>query len=213
MKDGLKQTWWTHLPALAALIIFIIYLIRALPLAARAAVHFDGAGLPNGYASPWLVVAMVIGMSLLFLGISALIDALWVTQERRKVFNWFCILDEVVVGAICGFGVGYMLYLQSGAESFSFQWMPVLLLGGGGLLAALLLEYLRPFHSAAAPSHEVAGQAADPEMLKRIRSGASFVFWDSQNPAWVTALTIILPLVLFKIPIRYIEFRPGNWWL
>lgn len=57
---------WVHLPAAAALIALIVYLIRSLPLPSNAPVHFGLNGRPDSYGSPWGVVVASLGLSVFF---------------------------------------------------------------------------------------------------------------------------------------------------
>ncbi len=207
MLRRLHHPLWTHLPALAALFVFIIYLGRALPLPASAPVHFAPDGLPNQYGSPWLAAGLTLGLSLLFLAVSLILDELWARQERRKSFNWFSLMDELTVGFLCGVGVGYLSYLQRGAERFTFPTIPVLVLGGGALALGIMLELRRPFRGEAVVPP--AGQALSPELAARLRSGAPFVYWDAQNPAYVTLLTVGGPLVMLGAAV--VTFARSPW--
>ena len=145
MKTGLRHPLWTHLPVAAVLIALAVYTARVWPLPGRAAIHFDGSGLPNGYGSPWLALVLCFGLGLLFLAISVAVDELWARQERRKSFNWMSLFDEAIVAFLCAVAIGYLGYLEAGAERYGFPWSLTLLLVPGALLAAVALELARPF--------------------------------------------------------------------
>lgn len=198
MKRTIKQTWWTHFPAVAVFLAFGVYLVRALPLPARAAVHFNTDGIPNGYGSPLMALGIIFGLSLMYITISCITDDVWVSQERKKTFNWLAIMDEALVGFLCGVGIGYLRYLESGDATFTFPWAWVLVLGGGGLLLALLLEVKRPFCADNISRSSNGGETRlEAELARQIQSRTAFVFWDSQNPALVTVGSILLPLIMF----------------
>src|SRR5512136_175901 len=97
-KRVLIHPLWTHLPAIAALLIMIGYLIFSSPLPAQAPVHFGFNGVADAYGSPWLFLGVTLGISLFFIGLSVFMDDLWARQEKKKSFNWFSLLDEIVVG-------------------------------------------------------------------------------------------------------------------
>ena len=75
---------WAHLPAVALLVVTVVATVHALPLPARAPVHFDLAGRPNGYGSPLLVSIFVIALGVFYLVISALGDEQWARHEEAK---------------------------------------------------------------------------------------------------------------------------------
>lgn len=197
MKTGLKHPLWLHLPALAALLMFCVYVLRALPLSGRVPIHFDTSGMPNSYGSPWLAVGLTFGLSLLYIAISFVLDDMWVSQERRKTFNWFTIMDDVIVGALCGAGIAFLLYLESGSEQFAFPWGWIIALGGGGLVLSLFLETLRPYRGNNRVRPSVGSKPKDGDLAEQIKSSSAFVFYDAQNPPLMTLATIVLPLIMF----------------
>ena len=97
MTRRLIHPAWTHLPAIAAITIFIVYLIAALPLPAMVPLHFTFNGKPDSYGSPWSVFGLTIGLSVFFILLSAFLDELWARQEKAKTFNWLSLLDDIVV--------------------------------------------------------------------------------------------------------------------
>ncbi len=208
-KNKLRHPWWTHLPAAGAVVLLVVYVVRALPLPGRAAIHFGASGLPNDYGSPWLMVGLTLGLSLLMIGVSALIDELWARQERRKSFNWLSLLDEVTAGFMCGTAISYLEYLKSGSESFLFPWDYALIFGIGAVALGVLVERLRPFNGLPLSPLEGGAGTLSPELKERIRSGAPFIFWSSQNPLYVTLLTTALPLVMFTM--AALSYRTVLW--
>ena len=84
---------WTHIPPVAALLVLAVYIIGAGQLPATAAVHFGKGGLPDSFGSPWMVFGLTIGLSVLYILISVLIDELWARQEKSKKFNWLSLMD------------------------------------------------------------------------------------------------------------------------
>ncbi len=130
MKAKLVHPIWVNLPSVMALILLVIYIITNGPFPARVAVHFGTGGEPNAYGSPWFVFALVIGISILFIGISVLVDELWARQEKTKMFNWFSLLDDIVVGTMVGITLGYLAFLHHNDALFRFPWGYFGLVGG-----------------------------------------------------------------------------------
>ena len=120
MKYKLIHPIWTHLPATAALAILIGFIISAGPLPEEVPIHFGFDGEPNRYGSPWSSFGLIIGLSVFFILLSIFLDELWARQEKSKTFNWLSLMDDIVVGAITGLEIGYLLYIQSGVDVFHF---------------------------------------------------------------------------------------------
>ena len=196
MKRRFSHPLWTHLPAVAAFIVFVAYLIISVPLPAEVPVHFVLGGQPDRYGSPWMVFGITIGVSVFFILLSAFIDELWARQEKAKTFNWLSLLDEIVVGALAGGSLGYLLAIRGGADSFAFPWAYFGWLGGGAVVLAVIVEMLRPYRPSPAQLVARESQALKAELKKRLKARSPFVFWDNQNPAYVGLLTTLLPLVM-----------------
>lgn len=196
MKIKFAHPLWTHMPPVIALIILIIYIAISSPLPAEAPLQFGFNGEPNSYGSPWLTFGLTIGMSIFFIPLSIFLDNLWTKQEKIKTFNWLSLLDDIVVGALVGVNLGYLVFLNAGTGSFSFPWHYLLLMGGGVTILAIILEKIRPYHSHPEQLIAERGGTFKDALMQHLRDNASFVYWDFQNPFYVSLLTIGLPLIL-----------------
>jgi len=207
MKLKLVHPLWTHLPALAALIIMLVYLFTAIPLPAEAPVHFSFGGEPDRYGSPWELVGIFIGLSVFFIALSIFIDELWARQEKEKAFNWLCWLDDVTVGWMAVTCLGYLVSIRNGIDTFSFPWGYTGIMTGAAVLLALFLEALRPFRPYTGKPSAPEVPHSDTELLRQIRSNLPFVYWDNQNPFYVTFLCVLLPLVFLAsaVAVWFIE--------
>jgi hypothetical protein len=199
MKVKLAHPLWTHLPSIVALIILVIFILTAGPLPTEAPVHFGFSGEPNRYGSPWEVFGITIGLSVVFILISVLIDELWARQEKAKSFNWLSLMDDLFVPFMAGVSLGYLSFLESDDESFTFAWVYVLPMVGGAVILAIVLDALRPYRPYEAPLTTEESPELKKEIAKNLRENASFVYWDYQNPFYVTLITVILPLVMFVV--------------
>jgi hypothetical protein len=197
MKIKLVHSLWTHLPAAAALFILIGYIISAGPLPAVAPVHFNASGAPDRYGSPWIAFGLNIGLSVLFILISIIIDELWARQEKAKSFNWLALLDEIVVGTMAGTGLGYLNFLTTGSGTFGFPWTQLLFFSGGTMVLAVIVETFRPYRPDSTQTPIEESRIEDAELAEQLKKGSSFVYWDYQNPFYITLLTTALPLVMF----------------
>ena len=196
MKNKLLHPLWVHIPAALVFITLVISIIIYGPYPSDAPVHFGTNGIPDRTGSPWEVIGITLGLCLFFIGLSVFFDELWIKQETRKTFNWFTFLDEIVVGAMTGFTIDYLRFLDSGAAEYHLSWVPIVLTAGAALLLGLVLERLRPFRphpELAVPGESAELKAAISDKLER---NAPFVFWDIQNPGWMSLVTVLLPIVM-----------------
>jgi len=196
MNTKLIHPLWTHLPAIVVFVILIVYILIVSPLPAQAPVHFSLNGEPDKYGSPWSVFGLVIGLSVFFILLSAFIDELWARQEKAKVFNWLSLMDDIVVGAMVGFSLGYLDYLRQTSGSLDSPWGYLWLIGGSTAIVAVILEMIRPYHlySGKLTTHE--SQSSQAELTRYLKENSTFTYWDYQNPFYVSMLTICLPIVL-----------------
>jgi hypothetical protein len=201
MKIKLTHPLWTHLPALAALVLLIIRLIMSKIPTGTVAIHFNSQGLPNGYGSAWFSFGLAIGLSVLFIGISIIISEIWAREEKKKTFNWISLFDDVTVGFLVSVNLGYLDYLNTGATTFVFPWQNVLLITGGATVLAVLLELLRPFRSNSRLVAVTDTTAVEKEVEQRLKRGETFVYWQSQNPLYLSIVFTLIPLVFLTIAI------------
>ena len=177
---------WAHAPAaltVAGMICGVPLIIRS---PGRGASLFDHA----------LGLAIWIGLSLLFVGLSVFIDELWARQESRKTFNWMSLFDETTVGLLGGIELGQIRMLAAGEQTLRFPWIEAL---GVTLLVtalALALEILRPCRPPDLPPVPEDTGEFESELAKHLKSGQRLAYWDIQNPAWMTALIGGTALVL-----------------
>lgn len=195
MKYRLSNPLWTHLPSLGIIIAVIVYTIMSLPLPSQAATHFGFDGVPNDYGSPWMVFGIVIGISVLFTATFGIIYEVWARQEKKKSFNWFCLM-VIFVGFMGGLNIGYVQYIKSGDVIFPFPWPIIGICVGAVVTAAVIFELVRPFRPR--PRESVVGDTKEmeKELEKKIKSDAKFIYWSSQNPFWVTLLSIAVPVIM-----------------
>jgi hypothetical protein len=194
-KKRIIHPLWTHLLPVALLVAFIAYVISVMPLPAEAPLHFSSSfnGTPNGYGSPWGFISFVAGFSLFFIVLSGIIDEQWARQEKKKSFNWLCWLDALTVGWMVGLGIDVLLYIKSGAYLYNARWALIGGIAGGSLLLSLVMEYLRPYR----PYHQAVIHDtgySETELAQQIKNNTAFIYWDSQNPFWVTLAAILLPV-------------------
>lgn len=190
---------WTHLPAVAAFVIFIVYVIISGPFPGTVPIHFNAQGVPNAYGSPWTIIGSNLALSLFFIVLSVFLDELWARQESKKVFNWLSLIDEIVVGAMTGIFIGHLQFIRSGGQIFTFPWFYFTIFLVSAVVLAVLLEIVRPFRTHAEKS--VTNKTAEDLNFKamitqKLQEKTTFLYWDYQNPAWISLITIVIPLVL-----------------
>jgi hypothetical protein len=197
MKIKLIHPLWVHLPAVAALTVLLVYIAIAGPLPAEAPVHFGFGGEVNRYGSPWEVFGLTIGLSVLYILVSIILDELWARQEKKKTFNWLSLFDDIFVGLLTGVSFGYLVFLKSDAATFKFPLGDMFLFAGPTILLAIFLDILRPYRPYSTTISMTESQELKEDIVKKIKEQTPFVYWDSQNPLYVTLLSTVLPLVMF----------------
>jgi hypothetical protein len=194
-KRALIHPLWTHLPAITALLIVIGYLIFSSPLPAQAPVHFGFNGVADAYGSPWTLVSATLGISLFFIGLSIFMDDLWAKQEKKKSFNWFSLMDEIIVSWIMGMSLGYLVALHNNADVFSFPWIYGIEMLGGGIVLAVVLESFRPYRQFKGKIEAAETPEFKVEIAQQLKEDVQFVYWENQNPFYVTLLSTVVPLI------------------
>jgi hypothetical protein len=196
MKTKLVHPLWTNLPSIAAFVALIAGIIVSSPLPGRAPTHFGFDGKPNAYGSPWLAFGLTIGISILFIILSIFLDEAWARQEKTKTFNWFSLMDDIVVGAMVGISLGYLAFLRRGDTSFSFPWEYLGMVGGAATMLAILFELARPYRHYRGKIVEHEKEPLQSDIIQRIKEDSTFFYWDYQNPFYYTIFTIVVPLVM-----------------
>ncbi len=196
MKSKLVHPLWTHLPALLLILVAIFFTVKALPLPDPAPVHFDLSGQPNAYGSPWISSSLLLGLSIGFLILSLWLDELWARQEKKKTFNWMSLFDEFAIGSMCGVQIAYVNMLASAQMIFPFPWIEMVAACGLGTGLAVVLELIRPYrHYEKKLAIEDMSQVAE-EITRIIQAGQPVSYWESQNPPYMRALMVIVPLIM-----------------
>lgn len=196
MTKKLIHPLWTHLPAIGVFIALIIRIIAAAPYPAETALHFGTDNLPDRYGSPWELFGILIGLPVLYICLSVFLDELWARQEKKKTFNWLSLFDDLTVGWMAAVAFGHLDYINSGAVSFSFPWSWLAVTGGITILLAIILEILRPYRIYQEQLTAEGDAGLKREVIERINSNSPFIYWDSQNPGYLTLLTVLLPVVM-----------------
>jgi len=196
MKPKIVHPLWTHLPAVLIIIVAAVITVRALPFPDLAPVHFDISGNPDAYGSPWASSLLILGLSLLYVAVSIWLDELWARQEKKKTFNWLSLVDELAVAGVCSIQIAYASMLAAKGTVFPFPWMELVLLCVTATGLAVFLEAQRPYrpYQKTLTTEDTAQVKAEVE--KMVESGHPLSYWESQNPAYVGFLSIIIPLIM-----------------
>ena len=199
MKRWLHHPWWTHSPVLLLLSGFAIWFwIGWDRWPARIPLQIGWSGEPTSWGAPWIAFALVLGMGAFFLALTVLIDSLWARQESTKRFNVLSLLDELIVALLVTIQAAFLDASAAGAAVYRVP--PTWLIGivGVSIVAGVLVELRRPFHSSEiVPRESEEARGFRRELHDRIEHGARIVFWDVQNPQYVTWLSIGVPLILW----------------
>jgi hypothetical protein len=201
--------WWTHMPALALCMVCAGLFASVASVPGPVPVHFGFHG-PDRYGAPWEVPMAFVFAASMILTISAAIDGMWAQYEGgQKRFNFFCLMDELVMTLLLGATVGYVEWLRHPAGP-PHSWHPAVWIAGAvAVLAAIALERLRPTGPRVG-RHPVDTGALVRELSSRQAAGQRWVYWSEQAPLYVR-LMALLPIGLFILMI--VQPGPRLMWL
>ena len=197
MRPRLTHPLWIHIPAVAAIAVLFGSLASAGPLPGDVPIHFGPDGQPDTYGSPLTAFALFAGLSVGFLLLSIWLDELWARQEREKTFNFLTLLDELTISGLAGMSLGYLHMIREGKEVFALPTQELLSFAVPVVGIAVLLEKLRPFAPHEEPVAAKDTSALRKELELRMESGASLIYWESQNPVYVRIVAIAVAVVMF----------------
>lgn len=191
MTRKLVHPLWVHLPAL-------LVLVGALVTA-------------NGNATTWLstykygtahprglgVDVITIGLlGLMLIAFSVLGDELWARQETRKTFNWLSLIDEALVGYYAG-------ALIPSASHVALWTLPA-----GAVAGAVVLELVRPYRPSEQRAAHEDTSALERHIAESKQQGKAWVYWDVQNPWWMTCLCSGAGMGLVSVGILTLRHAP-----
>jgi hypothetical protein len=211
----LRHPLWTHVVAVGLGVWMISALWGAWPLPARVPMQFGWAGEPVRWGSRWELVGVLVVVPLLLIGLGLFFDENWARGETRRRFNYIALFDEVLLGFLAPLCVAHLSMIQRGGEMrLAMPWgMMLAAVAGAGLLAAAI-ERGRPWR---APERRV--DAEDTSLLtsqieERARAGERWVYWETQNPVWVTALSLLFAVEMLLVAVVMWVLTPtGMPWL
>lgn len=207
---------WTHMPALALLGVLFIALWQG--RAYQVPMNFTADGMPGRMGPAWLLFLGLIVLSMVFLGVSVLVDELWARQERGKTFNWMAPLDEMAIGMLGGIAMGYLANFQPILGVFTWQntarntlreaWYWSIALTLFGLLFAVVLEWLRPYVPSPQTLTNVDTGSVQAEVRERMRGDRHWAYVESQNPRWMSPLIFLISAVMIVAAVQVWAIRP-----
>ncbi len=179
MKFKWHHPFWTHLPAFACIVINIGLLLYV-RLPARVPIHFTN-GLPDSWGSPPDVWLTMLGWPLLLLIGSVLFDERCARYEQKRQFNWFSLIDELLIGLWVGRNVK-MIPQLSNPEPVLSEWWPVALLFSGGAVAlAVVLELRRPYRPEIQKWTAVDVESLAQGIQPQFKPDGRWLYWEKHN--------------------------------
>jgi hypothetical protein len=190
MKLRLHHPLWTHLPALACIAVNLALLLST-RLPARVPTHFNKYGLPDDWGSPLNVWIMMIGVPLILVIGSAVIDELHARHQQERRFNWASLLDELLVAFLAGVGVEMIPQLSQPDPILSGQWQMVLIFSIGSVALAALLEFLRPYRPGVR-EEEVDVTPMVQSIQPQIQQSGRWMYWERHNTIWWRCIVAVI---------------------
>jgi len=202
---------WTHFFGMVAVVLAGFMLWRAWPmLPARIPMQFDFSGQQIRMGSHWELLGILALMLFYLLG-SIFLDELWARQEREKTFNWLALIDELLLGGLAGLLWGYIFAYMTkgfGQMTFHFPWLSILAMSGIAVIGAVILELVRPWNPFPHQMETEDVSAIRKEIAQRAKLRERWVHWEAQNPAWMSAVLIIVSVVMFASAVLSYKLEP-----
>ena len=205
----LKHPLWTHIPAALLWVVMVVTFWRSWPLPDPAPVHFGGNGYPDRWGAQWEMPLVVLAVSLFAFAISIAVDEFWVRQERTKRFNWASLIDEGFLGFLTATTIQYAEALETSPHLMRHSWALTAGLVMIPVLAAVLLEFMRPHRSSPLTQIRKDEHHLEKEVASRQKSGQSWVYWESQNPRYVKWYLPIFGLGLLAL--GFTSWNDNRW--
>ena|GEM_PF-352661 len=198
MKRRLNHPVWAHLPAAALWVGFAVwFLLRIGNWPDRIPLQINFAGEPTSWGSPWIAFGLVMVLGLFFLALTVFLDELWARQETHKRFNFLSLLDELILALLVTIQAAFLQAAADGATVYHVPMTWLLAVVGGALVLGVLVELKRP-HIVSDEAPRTPQAEGFRENLKlRVGHDERVVYWDLQNPRYVTWLSIGVPLLLW----------------
>lgn len=198
MKRRLIHPLWTHIPAATLLVGFVaLFLSRMSDWPDRVPLQIGWSGEPTSWGSPWIAFGLVVALGLFFLALTVLLDELWARQESHKRFNFLSLLDELVIASLVTIQIAFLDAAAGGAATYHLPWGSLLVIVGGVMLLGMLVELKRPYLASEASPKPYPIDAFRDHLKARVDNREQIVYWDVQNPKYVSWLSIGIPIVLW----------------
>lgn len=198
MKRRLIHPLWTHLPAVALLVGFVIlFLTKLSDWPSRIPLQIGWSGEPTTWGSPWIAFVLVTVLGLFFIALTTLLDDLWARQETHKRFNFLSLLDELILALLVTIQIAFLQAAADGATVYRIPLVWLVAGVGGAVLLGVLVELKRPYLVSEEAPRAREAEGFRENLKTRIDNDERVVYWDIQNPRYVTWLSIGIPLLLW----------------
>jgi hypothetical protein len=179
MRFKLHHPLWTHLSALVCIAInagFLLYV----QLPACVPIHFTN-GLPDSWGSPLDLWLTMLGWPLLLLIGSILFDERCARYEQKRQFNWFSLIDELLIGLWVGRNVKMIPQLSYPEPVLSGWWPVALLFAAAAVASAVLLELRRPYRPEVQKWTSVDVAPLAQGIQPQFRPDGRWLYWEKHN--------------------------------
>lgn len=195
--ERLHHPAWTHAPALALFLGAVAAFLSASPLAHHVPTRFGPAGVPVEWGSGWIVPFGVLFFGgIVGLLVGAALDDEWVRYERRKRFNPFVVVDEVILAGVLAIAVRHAQALSRTPPLLGPVPAWVWIVGALAVVAAIAIEAVRPSAHERQESIRPSGSAdRAAELLGELRRAQAadrpWLFWCLQKPRYVRLFPLL----------------------
>jgi MFS family permease len=136
---------------------------------------------------------------------SAFLSEVWARGESAgKRFNFLSVLDTAIMGFLSGVGIAYFTMLAQGEARLPNSLTYGLAAAIGGLVAAVILESLRPHRAFRQPDSPLDVETLEQELVGRMQGQSRWTYWETQNPVWI-------PIMVFGICLAMLAGAYAFW--
>ena len=155
--------------------------------------------LPNGWGAPWELRFVFVGIPLLVLAISFVIDELYCKFEQRKQFNFLALFDDGLLGFLLGMESSAISAISSPNQVMKGDFKLGLEIAAVAMVLAAILEFLRKHRPSVAVVSPGEGQLLSNAEMANLGEGRHWLRWETQNPLYLRLLMMVVPA--FPIPL------------
>jgi hypothetical protein len=122
-------------------------------------------------------------------------------RKKARLSTWLSLLDDVTVAALVAVQITYVNMLASSNHVYPFPWLLTVIVAALAAGFAIVLEMLRPHRRYEFSLAIEDVRQVKVEVSKIVRAGRPLAYWETQNPAYSSALAVVVPLLMVVVAV------------